>query len=305
MVRSCGGCGDVREGSGTFSGTTSCKTKACPFCCWRRAKEVGDFFDLAFRAVDHPGYRWQMVTVTIPYEPAEAATVEDLRRRAHRAGKVGAFLWKAELKQDGAGMYRHVEVSKRGHVHLHALYFGPPLDHVVLERLVQTSAHADTVGSIHVQAVDYVHRPREGTKGLREVSDDPRGSQEGLKRAARYISKGLDLGGGTHEESWMADQSLAATVDPRLAARWDIATYGMKLSQRYGCLVGLDLDAEPQADEESPQEPEEDDDVVCTGCGCVGDWHTVAVRTDEYILSCHAKGQKALAAAKWRPPPDD
>jgi hypothetical protein len=301
MVRSCGACGSARSGSGTYEGTKSCKVKACPFCSWVRAKRVGDFFGRAFELLEHEEHRWQMAVVTFPYDPEADATVADLRARAIRAGRVGSFLWKAELKQEGAGLYRHTEISVRGHVHLNLLYFGPPLDQTALEHLVQTSAHADDVGSIHLQNIDYVHRPKAGTKGFREAAEDPRGSQEGLRRAAEYIAKGMDFGAGTGEEAFLADQARVMTIDPILAARWDIATLGVRLSQKSGALYGLKLTETTDCE---PHEHVDDSDTTCGDCGVVGDWRTTSMRSDRYILGCHALGVKALVSGRWIPPPD-
>lgn len=304
-VRACGACGSVRSGSGTFEGTKTCKVKACPFCSWVRAKRVGEFFEQAFDLLDTPGYRWQQVTVTMPYDPAEDATVADLRSRAIQAINVGRFLWKVELKQEGAAAYRHVEVSARGHVHLNIIYFGPPLAIVALEHQVQTSAHADVTGAIHTQPIDYAWRGKkrgEMGRGHREYTDDPRGSKEGLKAAARYAAKGMDFGAGTGDEDFLADQAMVRTVDPVLAARWDIATLGLRLSQKMGAVYGLKLtetaDVEPHVDLD-------DSEVSCGCCGVVGDWLTRSVRTDRYMLECHRLGGRALVAGTWRGPPPD
>jgi hypothetical protein len=301
-VRACGSCDGVRAGSGTFEGTVTCKTKMCPFCAWVRAKRVGEFFERAFDVLDHPGHQWQQITVTFPYDPSEDITVADLRSRAIRAGRVASYLWKVELKQDGAGMYRHVEVSARGHVHLNIVYFGPMLDMTALTHQVQTSAHAEVVGSIHTQPIDWVHRPVKGTKGFRESADDPRGSKEGLKRAAEYIAKGMEFGGGTNDEEFLSDQAHVRTVDSTLVVRWDLATRGVKLASKAGVLYGLKL---VETADVEPHEDIDDADKPCACCGVVGEWRTVRMRTDQYVLACHELGQKALVFGTWKPPPPD
>ena len=299
MVRSCGSCDSPRLGTGTYEGTHTCKTRGCPSCAWVRAKKVSEWMGEAFEFLNHPGHRWHMMVVTIPYDPRDPDDLEvkALRARARLAAKAVRYLWNHELKVEGAGAYRTIEVSEKGHVHANVLYFGPVTDSTVMESVVQTSALRG-VGTIHVQDIAYAP----AGKGKRIYSDDERGSREGLENAARYISKGVSHGAGHCDEDYLADQAFVSTVDPVLVARWEIATYRMHLTQKMGELRGLEL----EEDDGKPHEEIEDSHVSCECCGVVGDWRSKPVRADEYILDCHIAGTPALVTGAWEPrPPDD
>ncbi len=301
MVRSCGACGSVRGGTGTYEGTHTCKTRGCPTCAWVRAKRVSEWMGKAFDKLDHRGHRWHMVVMTFPYDPddPEDLSVEGLRSRVQLAARSVKYLWQHELKVPKAGCYRTIEVSVRGHVHANLLYFGPPTNSYVLESVMQTSAHEDLdrIGSIHVQDVAYAP----AGKGRRNHATDPRGSREGLERAAKYISKGVCHGGGNSDEEYLSNQCFVRTTDPELVARWEVATYRTQLTQKMGALRGLKLDE----DGKKPHEDVDDSDVACGGCGVVGEWGSKVTRAEEYVFDCHTLGIPALVTGNWKERPPD
>lgn len=246
-------------------------------------------FDLLGGPSDHA---WRFIVVTIPYDPGdgEELTAAALRSRSMLATKLGKGLWKKLLNKPGAGMYRTVEVSARGHVHLNLIYFGPAVSKRQVD--LATAAVDCRAGWCSVQALD--REPATGQQWARyqkgDKAADSRGSKESLKRAARYASKGMDSNKGTFDERWLGGDNVASTIDPRLAARWEVATYRLRLVARYGALYGLKVG---KHDHVALQE--EDDDVACGGCGCVGDWRSVPRNSEDWIQRCHDAGWKALS----------
>jgi hypothetical protein len=299
LVRTCGECGHDREGSGTFEGTRTCKCRACASCGTIRARRVGEFMGEAYdRLRGDNGYRWQMVVITIRYDPEDEKdlSARGLRSRALLAEKAAKRAWEKVLKARGAGMLRSIEVSHRGHVHANLIYFGPPIEKDELDEVV--TADDCRVGYTKVQALDCDPAP----KKERVPSDDPRGSRKAVEAAARYVSKGLESRKGSNSEDWMAGEMTARCVDPVLAARWEIASYRLHLLQRYGALRGMKLEEHGKEEDESGHE--DDGHVKCAVCGAVGAWKSVFRRTDRWLAWCHARGSPGLAKSTWKPPPE-
>jgi len=299
LVRSCGCCGSDREGSGTYEGTRTCKCRVCAACAWVRAKKVGEMLESAFDSLGgSDGYHWQMVTVTIRYNPTDEDDLSAvaLRSRALLAGRVGKRAWTELLKVPGAGMLRTIECSKRGHVHLNLIYFGPTVYKEDFERTVKVVDCR--VGFCDIKKLDSDPAPR----GKRVKCDDPRGSKKAVKTAAKYVSKGLESGRGGNDEDWLAGDRAARVVDPILAARWEIAAYKLKLMQRYGALRGVALDEHGREGESGH---EDDSEVVCDCCGSVGAWKTVYRKAENWIQEMHDKGCAALVGSEWKPRPRD
>lgn len=294
-VRRCESCGSDREGSGTYEGTRTCKTRACPTCGWIRSKSVGEFLEGVFdRLEGRAGWRWQMIVTTIRYDPEERddLSVDALRSRALLAIKVGRVAWNKLLKVDDAAMLRSIECSKRGHVHLNMIYFGPEVDKIDFEEVTQ--AVDCRVGFSHVRNLD---TPPQKDKKKRKKSKDPRGSKEALETAARYISKGIETCKGGNDEDWLAGDRMAKVVSPTLAARWEIATYRLKLLQKYGAIRGMKLE------EHGKKHHVHDDDskVRCPHCGAVGAWKTVLRRAEYWLQQCHDRGSPGLVRSVWTP----
>lgn len=322
-VRRCDGCGMARGGSGTFRGTRTCKTKACPVCSRLRAQRYSEWVESAWGALEVvEGYSWHWLTLTTKYDPysEDDCSWEALRVRARACATSSSKVWEKLLSSGpGTGALRTIEVSRRGMVHANLLYYGPTLDLAKVEALTQKVS--PVMGHAHLEKVS---RNVIGKKGDRkkapkkreeefEEDEDPRGSLEGLKKVAKYISKGLDhecRSMDLQDEDWVTGETVLVTASPLLAARWEFATYRMHLAQRYGALRGLELD---EHGEDSKPENEDDAHVACSCCGTVGEWRTSFVATDRWFRECHQRGIKALHATPetwssrtWHdPPPDD
>jgi hypothetical protein len=234
-----------------------------------------------------------MVVVTVRYDPRDEKDlcVDALRSRALLAGRVAKVAWDELLKKPGAAMLRSIECSKRGHVHLNLIYFGPTIDKGDLEDV--TKAVDCRVGFCDIKALDCDPAP----KKKRVKSEDPRGSKAAVKAAARYAAKGLESGRGSNDEDWLGGDRTAKVVDPILAARWEIASYKLKLIQRYGALRGMELDEHGREDDHV----HDDSEVACSRCGTVGDWRTVLRKSESWIQACHDRGLGALQGSSWKP----
>lgn len=303
-VRSCTGCKTDRAGSGTFRGTRTCKTKACPICSRIRSETYDDFASRAFDLMlerKQEGYVWQYITVTTRYSPylEEDATVAALRARMEACARACALAWKKLLgKHPGAGLLRTIECGKRGHVHANLLYWGPRVSRPEIE--AATKEADPCVGFSHCLTVGKPKRKHDGKKNPYlpddEAEKEPEEDEvkEGLKRVARYISKGLDHDGGDHvyDEDFWSGTSSAATTDPLLAARWEIATYKAHLSQKYGALRGIELDEGESAAPE--KELEADHGVSCACCGLVGQFEWKNRRAVPWLDRCAARGKRGV-----------
>jgi hypothetical protein len=228
-----------------------------------------------------------------PYSPEELIPAA-LRERALVCQKVSKKLWEKVLRVEGAGMYRTVECGTRGHVHVNLVYFGPKPDAVRLREVAQ--AIDCRMGRIDIQEV----RDSPGHVGERVRSDDSRGSAEGLKRVAQYVSKGIAHSKSAYSESWLSGERVGTSVDPALAARWEVATYRMHLVQRFGALRGLKFDEHGE-----DSKPEPDAHVMCTCCGTVGEFRSVPRNTERWLWTCHSLGLPGLERSDWKPPPSD
>ncbi len=314
LVRSCMGCGEDRLGSGTYHGTRTCKTRACPVCAKVRAEKYADWAEVAFEKVPRVGtYAWRFITVTTKYDPTneEDCTVAALRSRALACQIAGrALASKLVAQNPGSGMLRTIESGKRGMVHLNLVYYGPPVRSEDVARIAKKGGAC--IGHAFVLDVRRAGKAETRSKAEREEAPDERGSKAGLKRVARYVSKGLahEDGHRIFDEDWQTGDMGVRTVDPELAARWEIATYRMHLSQKYGSLRSIDLDEHA---EKSGPDHTNDADVACACCGEVGAFRTIGRNAVRWLERCHAVGQPGLhrTASNWktlgdlRPPPPE
>ena len=291
LVRTCECCGCERDGSGSFAGAhRTCKLTVCPTCGWVRAKKVSEFYLQASEeitaAAPAPTYQWQLLTMTTRYRPdlESEVTWEALRARARLVAQAASKVWQKKLKAPGAAMFRTIECSVRGHVHAHLLYFGPPVDESALSDLAQKLC-GDGLG--------YVHKsPIEGGDG--EGNQFP----VEVARAARYIAKGTSGYGAEFDEGHYGFHGDdAPKMDPRLAARWELATQRMHLSQKYGAFRGLDYRRSDYS-----YQPPDDAEVACEHCGVVGEWTDSYRKAEVWMQDCHDRGNAAMIGGRWIPP---
>jgi hypothetical protein len=287
-VRSCDCCGGDREGSGSYAGShRTCKLTVCPTCGWVRGKKLEEYYrrlgeDITTAGLGSGFYEWQFLTFTTRYDPylEKDVTWEALKHRARLLITAVSKLWKKELKTVGAGMFRTIECSKRGNVHAHVLYFGPSLDE---KELTEAAQKID-------KGLGYVYRKKIESKS---------GSQlpEMVAKIARYMAKGTSAYGAEFNEVHHAyGGESVAMMHPGLAARWELATQRMHLSQKYGIFRGIKYESSDYS-----YEPPNDSEVACEHCGVVGEWHTEYRRAEVWIQDCHAQGKAALIGGQYVP----
>lgn len=198
----------------------------------------------ATRAQGRGLWGWKLVTISPRWDPSDATayTVGALRARLDDVRERWRKLWAEGLGVEGlAGAYVRVELSSRGHVHLHALYFGP----------WQSKAWCARAAGCFVDI-----RQIEGEGGVRE--------------AVKYALKSPSpMRGG-----WVGGETATVT-HPTLAARWVVATRSKRLAEPYG--VMRDAVAAAQACEESDDASEAPTPKACASCGCsdLSDEHQV------------------------------
>jgi hypothetical protein len=254
-----------------------CHARSCPRCARIRAANYRDFgarvaklFDtLCDRQMQEWGswrYRARHVVLTVGRDVADPAehTAVALRerreglRRAWRA--ILAWLRDTNPRAEWIGAFVSDECQGTGHVHLHVLFHGPWV------KAAQGEAPAEwtEIGRAGYTDARRIHWP--GYERLGYIK--PRGivGAVAIAEVAKYPLK--TPGSGKHAESWIAGQRRLV-MHPRLVARWEIATFGARLVERYGIVREVpppDNDGENDGNEETeipapPREP-------CPWCGC-------------------------------------
>jgi len=277
-VRRCEHCGETRPGSGTFREVKrTCNGRSCPYCSWVRAQKRVELLRYAAKTLDEvPGYEWQLLTVNPQYDPdrrSDDMSVKGIRSRALANIKVGKELWKKQLRCPGAVMLRCIEISDRGHVHIHAIYYGPPVE----KRLAS-----------EVAAKLYRRQVLVSVKRIK-------GGAKGVARAARYAAKSVKGSAAAFDEDFLAGEKSGKLLHPQLAARWELASKNLRLSEAYGAIRGLSV---PRPSEEGG--PHDDGDVKCS-CGAEGHYRTVYRNVQSYLIECHLKGLAGIEGNRWLP----
>lgn len=178
---------------------------------------------------------WKLVTIAPKWDPAAAWSygVEGLRARLEDVQAKWRELWRAGLDVEGlAGAYARVENSITGHVHLHALYFGPWFS----DRWAATVAGC----FVDVRAVK-----------ARELA-------AAVKEAVKYTLKSPSPLRG----AWVAGAHYR-TPHPELAASWVLATRHRRTVEAYGVFRrALSAELATQPDGSAMEKPR-----ACSSCG--------------------------------------
>jgi hypothetical protein len=280
-VSECEGCGVTRPESGVLhSPERSCQARTCEVCGRRRSmkngKELWDKIE-ALSLVD--GYSFRHITVTAKYNPWLDEDVSEDAYRERAKSLLGAIraLWKNVLKkQKGSGLYVKLEISEVGHLHAHVLHYGPYLAKPKLEKYLRKQY--SKAGHTWIEQV---------SKG------DERGA---VVEVTKYVTKAPSP---FCEEAWIKD-GATLRLHPKLAARFEAATYRLRLSDCLGVFRGKETedceDEEAKAEEDSVMKMEAE--LPCGNCGVVGEWRRVLRDTETWIKECHSKGTKALYRKK-------
>jgi hypothetical protein len=112
------------------------------------------------------------------------------------------------------------------------------------------------------------------------------GQAAAVGRVAKYMMKGTSTYGVQLDEGLEAGEEPGWTMSPVLAARWESAIVGVKLSDKYGSFRGVKLK------EDYKYEPPDDKEVVCEKCKTMGQWETTYVNARNWLIHCHEKGKQ-------------
>lgn len=214
------------------------------------ARARRDLYDLRAARAGRAGWRWRLVTISPAWEPADAwgYGVEGLRARAADAWARWERVWDL-ISCPLASALARMELSLGGHLHIHALVYGP------FRRREALAARAGCI--VDVRSVDTVRERDERGQMVERV--DLRGA---VREAVKYAAKAPSPTRG----AWFAGSHFA-TMHPALAARWTVATQSKHLTRNYGLF--RDALAAVDACEPKPQEaPACDPGRVCASCGC-------------------------------------
>lgn len=198
-----------------------------------RARELGRLRRVAgeLRGAWRGRWAWRMITISPAWRPADRAsyTPAQLAARLDEVRAAWRRLWVEHLSAGGyAAAYVSVELSAGGHVHLHALHYGPFARQDALERTARCM--------VDVRAA--------------------RG--DAVREVVKYALKAP-----TPRAGWMGGDS-APTTHPRLAAAWVVATRGRRLVEPYGAMRAA-LAAEDAC---GPGEEEQEREAPrCASCG--------------------------------------
>lgn len=152
------------------------------------------------RATDKWG--WKLITISPPRAPGDVRsyTPAGLRRAIDDAYARAAKLWEEGLSHGGlASIIVRIELSARGHVHAHCLYYGP----FVTQRWLQRMAGC----IVDVRAVyDFKHT----RQGVEKSADDAK-NETALQRARAALRSA-----NTDEEAELARRAIAAAENEAL-----------------------------------------------------------------------------------------
>lgn len=238
----------------------SCDLRICACCARRRSRKLAvDLIDKTSKLSLSHGLALYLITFTLVYDPASEVdlAVDGIRLRCERLLGAVQYCWRRYLRTlrtetSAPGLIRKVEVSPRGAVHCHALFYGPR-PNIELVRMLYTSK---APGSTFVN-IKYVKTGKDRERSIKEV--------------AKYIAKGasparLDiLRGGVGEY-----------LDPILAARVEFALSGKRLIETQGCFRGMDIG-------------DGDDDEIggdssrCPRCGESAQWAPMHCSLDAFM----------------------
>jgi hypothetical protein len=280
-VSECESCGEARAESGVlYSPERSCQGRSCEVCGRRRsmsnARKLWKKIE-ALKLID--GYSFRHITITAKYNPLREEDVSEEAYRERAKGLLEAIraLWRNVLKkQKGSGLYVKLEISEVGHLHAHVLHYGPYLAKEKLEKYLKKQY--SKAGHTWIERV---------AKG------DEKGA---VVEVTKYVTKAPSP---FCEEAWIEEEG-AARLHPKIAARFEAATYRLRLSDCFGVLRGKEAEnaEEEEAKEEEKNIQEEEKEIACESCGVVGEWRRVLKDTESWIRECHAKSKKALHKKK-------
>ena len=279
----CSSCARPRPESGSLIHSEEhhkpCKARSCPRCARTRSakmslegsNKIGAVEELekskAHKTQLH-GYNWRLVTFTVQYNPddIEDFSISEINNRIRILRQAWRGVWGIVKKRDTfAGAASGLEIAGTGNIHLHVLMYSRYTKRDDLSEWAKNASPA--IGFIDVRRAD--------SKSIREVY--------------KYSVKGP----GSKNGDWLLgispkvykkdkEPEHAELINPKLAALWEIATYGMRLNESYGLL----RDIRPElTNRQLDEEAERRLDKKCA-CGC-GEWIDVCTPVKRWIIDCN------------------
>jgi len=283
----CESCGTPADGGARLHGAGNpCQSRSCPRCARRRALSHAEWGGRIFEHVEahhsREGWGWKLLTITAKRDQSDPDdhTVDALRARA--LGLWAAFRAVRLHLPRGAGAWAALENSARegitdgvehgsGNIHMHAVLYAPFLDKSDIWAWCVKGWGACGWPEIRSMELDKDGKQLEGEARREHVTD-------GIREALKYTVKspgGIDGG-------WLAGVPKLL-AHPTVAARWELATWGMRICERYGVfreVPRLDEDAAEQLDARSH------DEDGCSSCGSCGSWREVHTSVRAWVREC-------------------
>jgi hypothetical protein len=169
------------------------------------------------------------------------------------------------------GAWCFVELAGSGHVHLHVLFFGPWVD-------LNTPA-----GDFGASPAGWLDVGRRAFPDLGEVADVRIADGSAVAELAKYPLKVP----GAAALDWLAGVPLKAPdgspglIHPMLAARWEIALHGVRISDKYGSFRSVGGDKQPIEPATAPA-------TACPCCGAVA-WLAIDLPLPLFLQLCETK----------------
>jgi len=263
VARGCHHCGRPLDGAFAASpgGRGYCRTRSCPWCARRKAAKSHQFGKRLSAEPWAGDVAWYMLTITTArdvYDPRDGE-VEALRNRLGQIRKGATKLVRRLRKKFGAvdaAMGVELSTAANGHVHAHML-LGLPLESRSVSSFSDNVRLADGSWGVHSY---HAHGAREfwaeqlAACGLDPIYDCK--PIDDLASAApeilKYAVKAPDV------SAWTTPRTV---VCPELAARWEVASKGVRLRERWGRVRSLAWE-----DEQEASEPETVEDELCCEC---------------------------------------
>ncbi|MBN1653723.1 MAG: transposase zinc-binding domain-containing protein [Deltaproteobacteria bacterium] len=260
VASQCNTCGAVDGASGRI--LTTCGLRTCPTCARYRADILRAKIDQIVKdAETNHELGYYHIVFTQRFDPSnpDEFQIKALSDRIDLVKKSVAYVWTRVLKGPGHAMLRAVEVSTRGMVHAHVLYYGRRKDIDTIR-----TAYMLKAGDSPLVRIDYVKNP---------------------KIAVREVAKYAVKGPSPKRKDRLAKKKHEY-MDPRLAARVEIAVVGKRLVEFYGAwrIVNLDEESEELLAEIKPR--------PCPHCGAVGTSVSVRMQLEHYLI---------IAKPYWKP----
>ena len=182
------------------------------------------------RAGEWKTWKWSLVTISPPWNPEDPRelTVEGLKRRIDDIWERWDRVWKRLSAGGLAAATARLEISAHGHVHVHALVFGP----FVLNETLRKSA-----GCI-------VDRPALALNG----DTYEKALADLVREAAKYAVKAPSPSGYGFVTG---DSEHGNSLHPETAARWTFATHRAQTIRHYGTMrdaVSAEIAAQPKGE---------------------------------------------------------